>query len=138
MRQENDIGSRLATGGLPARFLPVVGTLLYLILAVLSGIVHAEEQISREQYVAQSHDELLAPCQSEAFVSCLETTEAQCTGQVNRLVKTCSEALPASLTADNFNDSAVGYASCVFDGLQDAFDKSSEEIGQCENQAGMR
>ncbi|MFP3874764.1 MAG: hypothetical protein ACLFQT_12015 [Thiohalophilus sp.] len=98
----------------------------------------AEEQLSREQYVAQSHDDLLAPCQSEAFVSCLDTTEAQCTRQVNQLVETCSEALPDILTADNFNDSAVGYASCVFDGLQEAFARSSEEIGQCENRAGLR
>ncbi|MDZ7662656.1 hypothetical protein [Thiohalophilus sp.] len=98
----------------------------------------AEEQMSRDQYVAQSHDDLLAPCQSEAFVNCLGTTEAQCTRQVNQLVETCSAALPAILTADNFNDSAVGYASCVFDGLQEAFGKSSEEIGHCENQAGMR
>lgn len=112
--------------------------MLYLVLAGLSGPVFAEEQLSREQYVAQSHDDLLAPCRSEAFVSCLETTEAQCIQQVNRLVETCSEALPANLTAENFNDSAVGYAGCVFDGLQEAFDKSTEEIGQCENEAGMR
>lgn len=116
----------------------VAGTMLYLVLAGLSGPVFAEEQLSREQYVAQSHDDLLAPCRSEAFVSCLETTEAQCIQQVNRLVETCSEALPANLTAENFNDSAVGYAGCVFDGLQEAFDKSTEEIGQCENEAGMR
>ena len=138
MRQEHDIDGGLSTSRRPTRAPITLGIMLCLLLPGASMELVAEEQMSREQYVAQSHNDLLAPCQSEAFVNCLGTTEAQCTRQVNQLVERCSEALPASLTADNFNDSAVGYAGCVFDGLQEVFRKSSEEIGHCENQAGMR
>lgn len=114
------------------------GVLLYLLLAALPAALNAEEQISREAYVAQSHKDLLAPCKSPAFVECLGSSETRCLAQVNTLVEQCSQKLPATITTKNFDESADEYASCVFGGLQQTFDLSSEQIGQCETRAGLR
>lgn len=111
---------------------------LFLCLGVLPVSPGAEEQISREAYVAQSYDDLLGPCKSPAFVRCLGTSEKQCLQQVNRLVDQCSRRLPATITTQNFDDTADTYASCVFGGLKETFGMSNEEIGQCENRAGLR
>ncbi|MDZ7804593.1 hypothetical protein [Thiohalophilus sp.] len=112
--------------------------MLFLVLVLQPVWLPAEEQISREEYVAQSHEDLLGPCKSPAFVKCLGTTEAQCLRQVNQLVRDCSRKLPAIITTKNFDTVADDYASCVFGGLQETFGMSSEEIGQCENRAGLR
>lgn len=109
-----------------------------LLLVSFSAPISAEQQMSREDYVAQSHEDLLAPCRSPGFASCLGTSEQECLDRVNRLVEDCSQKLPATITEKNFDASADDYASCVFDGLQKSFDMSSEEIGQCENRAGLR
>ena len=111
---------------------------LLLCLGVLPVSLLAEEQISREAYVAQSYDDLLGPCKDPDFVRCLGSSEKQCLEQVNRLVDQCSRRLPAVITTRNFDNLADEYAGCVFGGLQEAFGMSSEEIGQCENRAGLR
>lgn len=137
MRSENAL-NRSNNTSRPARVSTGWGALLYLLLAVLPAALTAEEQISREAYVAQSHKDLLAPCKSPAFVECLDSSETRCLAQVNKLVEQCSQKLPAILTTKNFDESADEYASCVFGGLQETFNLSSEQIGQCENRAGLR
>lgn len=130
--------SRPVADRIPARSRAWSGVMLYLALVVLPGALTAEEQISREEFVAQSHEDLLTPCKDPAFVSCLGASETQCLQRVNKLVEECSQKLPAIINPKNFDDSAGEYASCVFGGLQQAFDMSSEQIGQCENRAGLR
>ncbi|MFO8025336.1 hypothetical protein [Thiohalophilus sp.] len=111
---------------------------LFLFLGVLPSLLVADEQISRETYVAQSYDDLLGPCKDPAFVRCIGSSEKQCLQQVNRLVDQCSRRLPGVITTQNFDNSADEYATCVFSGLQEIFGMNSEEIGQCENRAGLR
>ena len=50
-----------------------------MILVLFSGLLVAfplcaEQKMSREDYVARSHDDLLAPCKNDEFVQCLGTT----------------------------------------------------------------
>jgi hypothetical protein len=98
----------------------------------------AEQSMSREDYVLRSHDDLLAPCRNEGFARCLGTSSSECEKRVNQLVTDCSGKLPATITEKNFDASAGDYVSCIFAGLQKSFNKSSEEIGDCENRAGFR
>ncbi len=137
MRSNICCDSRLSGRGLAWRRRGYWAVLLAC-LGVLPLSLGAEEQISREAYIAQSYDDLLGPCKNPAFVRCLGTSEKQCLQQVNRLVDQCSRRLPATITTQNFDDSADTYASCVFEGLKETFGMSNEEIGQCENRAGLR
>jgi len=116
----------------------LTATSLLLMLTFLSGIAAAEEQLTRKQYIEMFRDDLLAPCHETSFVSCLESTEAQCVKQVNKLIEKCGQKLPDIINKNNFNTSVDHYANCVFGGLQQQFDKSSEEIGQCETRAGLK
>ena len=118
--------------------LKILSMLGGLFLLAVSFPLAAEQTMSREDYVARSHDDLLAPCKNENFARCLGTSRSECENRVNQLVKDCSQKLPANLTEKNFDVSADEYASCVFGGLQKSFNKSSEQIGDCENQAGFR
>lgn len=117
---------------------PGLGMVLLLLWSLLPEAALAEQKMSREDYVAQSHEDLLAPCHNSAFVSCLDTSTQECTSRVNSLVEKCSRQLPKTITETNFDGVADDYASCVFGGLQQAFDKTSEQIGQCETQANLR
>lgn len=109
----------------------------FLLLTILSTVAVAEQQLSRQQYVAMFHDNLLAPCHDAKFVACLDSSEASCVKQVNQLVESCSKELPATINQQNFDAAADGYANCVFTGLQKQFGKTSEEIGSCETRAGL-
>ena len=112
--------------------------LLALFLAGTASDVLAEQQLSRQQYVEMFREDLLAPCHNPTFVACLDSSTAHCQQQVSGLIDTCSQQLPATITRQNFDSSADEYANCVFNGLHEAFGKSSEEIGMCETRAGLR
>lgn len=116
----------------------LAGMLFMLFSGVWSTPLAAEQQMSRDDYVAQFHEDLLGPCKNSSFVACLGTSEAECLSQVNELVAQCTGKLPEIITEKNFDNAADDYASCVFDSLQQAFGKTSEQIGQCENRAGLR